>query len=157
MNIVSFLIARYVKTGRFGRAAALLPLLGKMGIREFAAGSRDVFRIHSFGKGYKERAGDPDCRDSIFPITDRSYPGLHPVFRYRRRCRNTHNRWGLLAQESNRIHVRPRCLTAGSWYCKIIEFEVNDHSGSYGLTKSERTKSHFPFFFSITPVSRNIP
>jgi uncharacterized membrane protein YkvA (DUF1232 family) len=54
MNIVGFLIARYVKTGRFGRAAALLPLLGKMGIREFAAGSRDVFRYIVSGKATKK-------------------------------------------------------------------------------------------------------
>jgi uncharacterized membrane protein YkvA (DUF1232 family) len=54
MNVVGFLIARYVKAGRFGRAAALLPLLGKMGIRAFAAGSRDVFRYIVSGKATKK-------------------------------------------------------------------------------------------------------
>jgi uncharacterized membrane protein YkvA (DUF1232 family) len=54
MNIVGFLIARYVKAGRFGRAAALFPLLGKMGFRAFAAGSRDVFRYIVSGKATKK-------------------------------------------------------------------------------------------------------
>jgi len=54
MNIVGFLIARYVKAGRFGRAAALFPLLGKMRLRWFAAGSRDVFRYIASGKATKK-------------------------------------------------------------------------------------------------------
>ena len=54
MNILAFLIARYVKAGRFGRAVALFPLLGKMGIRGFVAGSRDVFRYIVSGKATKK-------------------------------------------------------------------------------------------------------
>lgn len=54
MNIVAFLIARYVKAGRFGRALALVPLLGKMGIRGFVAGARDVFRYIVSGKATKK-------------------------------------------------------------------------------------------------------
>jgi hypothetical protein len=54
MNITGFLIARYVKAGRFGRAVALLPLLGKMGIRGFVAGFRDVFRHIVLGKASKK-------------------------------------------------------------------------------------------------------
>jgi uncharacterized membrane protein YkvA (DUF1232 family) len=54
MNVIAFLIARYVKAGRFGRAAALFPLLGKMGLRGFAAGSRDVFRYIVSGKATKK-------------------------------------------------------------------------------------------------------
>jgi len=54
MNIVAFLIARYVKAGRFGRALALVPLLGKMGIRQFAAGARDVFRYITSGRASKK-------------------------------------------------------------------------------------------------------
>ncbi len=54
MNVLAFLIARYVKAGRFGRAAALFPLLGKMELRAFAAGSRDVFRYIVSGKASKK-------------------------------------------------------------------------------------------------------
>ncbi len=54
MNILAFLFARYIKAGRFGRAAALLPLLGKTGIRGFVAGSRDVFRYIASGKASKK-------------------------------------------------------------------------------------------------------
>lgn len=54
MNIAAFLIARYVKAGRFGKALALVPLLGKTGIRGFVAGVRDVFRYIVSGRASKK-------------------------------------------------------------------------------------------------------
>ena len=54
MNTVASLIARYAKTGRFGRALALVPLLGKVGIRGFAVGTRDVFRHIFSGRASKK-------------------------------------------------------------------------------------------------------
>lgn len=54
MNTVASFIARYAKTGRFGRALALVPLLGKVGIRGFVAGARDVFRYIISGKASKK-------------------------------------------------------------------------------------------------------
>ncbi len=54
MNIVGFLMARFAKTGRFGRALALVPLLGKVGVRGFVAGVRDVFRHIVSGRASKK-------------------------------------------------------------------------------------------------------
>jgi hypothetical protein len=57
MSIGAFLMARQTKTGRFGRALALVPLLGKVGIRGFLAGARDVFRYIIAGKASKKELG----------------------------------------------------------------------------------------------------
>ncbi len=54
MNVVASLISRYIKTGGLGRVVALLPLLGKMGFRQFAAGARDVIRYIRSGKATKK-------------------------------------------------------------------------------------------------------
>jgi uncharacterized membrane protein YkvA (DUF1232 family) len=54
MNIGAFLMARQTKTGRYGRALALVPLLGKVGVRGFIAGARDVFRYIISGKASKK-------------------------------------------------------------------------------------------------------
>jgi len=47
-------MGKYVKTGRFGRALALVPLLGKVGVRGFVEGARDVFRYIISGKASKK-------------------------------------------------------------------------------------------------------
>ncbi len=54
MNIVASLIARYVKPGRYGRALALVPLLGNVGVRGFIAGAYDVFRYIISGRATKK-------------------------------------------------------------------------------------------------------
>jgi hypothetical protein len=54
MNIVAFLMARYFKAGSYGKALALVPLLGKMGFRRFAAGAYDVFLYIGSGKATKK-------------------------------------------------------------------------------------------------------
>jgi uncharacterized membrane protein YkvA (DUF1232 family) len=47
-------MARQAKTGRFGRAFALVPLLAKVGVRGFVTGARDVFRYIVSGKASKK-------------------------------------------------------------------------------------------------------
>jgi hypothetical protein len=54
MSIGALLMGNYFQTGRFGRALALVPLLGKVGVRGFAAGARDVFRYIISGKASKK-------------------------------------------------------------------------------------------------------
>ena len=54
MNTVATLIARYAKAGRFGRALALVPLLGKVGVRGFVTGARDVLQYVASGRATKK-------------------------------------------------------------------------------------------------------
>ncbi len=54
MNVLTFLFARYIKSGRYGRAMALLPLLSKMGFRRFATEAYVVLKYLASGKASKK-------------------------------------------------------------------------------------------------------
>ncbi len=53
MNVVTYIISRFLRSGSYGRALALLPLLGKVKMADLFSGAKRIFRYIASGKARK--------------------------------------------------------------------------------------------------------